>query len=242
MFMGIRVRLTALEQNSQLSIGRSPRKGLIVALLLGVTLSIFLSLLVEVASGASGVVLDIIVAPLTEEFFKGLSILIVVLLVWKTVPNRRWAAAVGASVGLGFAIGETIVQAIINGGTLAIVARIIAEPFMHPLWSAFAGMGLFVLLAKKSTDKTVLSGLGILFVFMGLVAHMTWNAIAVALAPSIGVGAVVVDLFSVFLLFAIVLRDLLGGHFNFLNFLEPLLEPSTYPQINPPPPPPPPPL
>ena len=114
LFMGIRVRLTALEQNSQLSIGRSPRKGLIVALLLGVTLSIFLSLLVEVASGASGVVLDIIVAPLTEEFFKGLSILIVVLLVWKTVPNRRWAAAVGASVGLGFAIGETIVQAIIR--------------------------------------------------------------------------------------------------------------------------------
>jgi apolipoprotein N-acyltransferase len=112
---------------------------------------------------------------------------------------------------------------------------------MHPLWSAFVAMGIFVLLAKKPTREIASSVLGILFLFMGLFAHMSWNGLSTGLAPSIGYGVLVVNLVLVFLPFAVVLRDLLGGHFNFQNFFEPVLEPSTFAPISPPPPPPPPP-
>jgi len=183
----------------------------------------------------------VIVAPLTEEPFKALSVLIVVLLMWKTIPNRRWAAAVGASAGLGFAIAETVVYAVGGASTDALLARLMVEPFMHPLWSAFVGMGIFVLLAKKTSDEGVLLGLGVLFLFLGLIAHMTWNALSVGLAPSIGVGVLLMNLIIVFLPFATILRDLLGGHFNFQNFFEPLPEPRTHPRISMPPPSPPPP-
>jgi RsiW-degrading membrane proteinase PrsW (M82 family) len=186
-------------------------------------------------------VLLVIVSPITEEPFKALSILLVVLFMWRTIPNRRWAAALGAVTGLGFAIAETIVYAIGGAGAEALVARIIVEPFMHPLWSAFVAMGIFVLLAKKPTRESALSGLGLLFLFMGLIAHMIWNGLSTGLAPSIGYVVLVVNLLLVFLPFAVVLRDLLGGHFNFQNFFEPVLEPSTSAPISPPPPPPPPP-
>lgn len=242
-FVGVRRRLDALEQSFQLSMGRSPKTGLFVALILGATLSIVLSIVVQLATGlpTADWVLLVIVAPITEEPFKALSILLVVLFMWRTIPNRRWAAALGAATGMGFAIAETGVYAIGGAGAGALLARIIVEPFMHPLWSAFVAMGIFVLLARKPTREIVSSVLGILFLFMGLFAHMSWNGLSAGLAPSIGYGVLVVNLLLVFLPFSMVLRDLLGGHFNFQNFFEPVLEPSTFAPISPPPPPPPPP-
>jgi len=56
---------------------------------------------------------------------------------------------------------------------------------------------------------------------------MTWNGLAIGLALGTGnpyVG-VVLDILVIFPLSAIILRDFLGGHFNFQSFFQPLPEP-----------------
>ncbi len=236
--------MTVLEQSFHPSIGKNLKKGLIVALALGATLSIAFSLLAQLAVGLAPTdwVLLVIVAPFTEEFFKGLAILIVAWYVWKTIPSRRYGAALGAATGLGFAIAETIIYIIGASPDQVLstaLSRLVIEPFMHPLWSAFAGVGFFVFLTKKSTGGSAQLGLGLLFIFTGLFAHVTWNSLAVLLS-SLGIWPVVfVEMASVFPVFTVALRDFLGGHFNFRSFFRSLPE-SWSSNKNPSPPPPPP--
>jgi RsiW-degrading membrane proteinase PrsW (M82 family) len=87
-------------------LGQSLKKGLIVALVLGATLGIALSSAAQLGSGldTNDWRLLVIVAPLTEEIFKGLSILIVAWFMWKTIPSSRYGAALEAVTGLGFAV------------------------------------------------------------------------------------------------------------------------------------------
>jgi hypothetical protein len=113
---------------------------------------------------------------------------------------------------------------------------------MHPVWSAFVGVGVFVLVAEKSKTGNISLGLPLLFLFLGIMNHMVWNSIAVtsAMFPELGYWPIVVDVFVIFPIFALVLRDLLGGHYNFQNFFQPLSDstPEVFPIAPPPPPPP----
>jgi RsiW-degrading membrane proteinase PrsW (M82 family) len=216
----------------------SLRKGLIVALILGAVLSIFASILLELAIGAENSVAGAIIAmPFIEQTFKGLSIVIVALFVWKMIPNRRYAAALGAATGLGFAISETIIFAAGGAAGTSVVARIIGEPFMHPLWDAFTGVGVFVLMSQRSNRQGTPVWLGWLFLLTGLFAHIFWNSIATAAGNNVA-AALVLDLAFVSVPFALLLRDFLGGHFNFQNFFNcPDETISRQPKILTPPPP-----
>ena len=124
-----------------------------------------------------------------------------------------------------------------------ILVRLLVTPLMHPLWSAFVGIGVFTFLAKKSANAVNAErslGLPLLFLSIGLVNHMIWNAIA--LLSGLGYVAILLNVVLVFPIFAIILRDFLGGHFNFQNFFEHLPEPHPmHPASWPIPPPPPPP-
>ena len=252
-FKGIRTNLATLEKSSNPSLVGSLKKGLIVGLILGASISLVLSLVLELALSAAGVVGFMTIFPLFEEFAKGLSIFIVAFFLWKGIPSRRYGALLGASVGLGFAIIENIVfnvqsaLANVSGGQIAemILARWMGLPFMHVLWSAFVGMGLFVLLAQRKGGQGTPSWLAAPLLAFGWVAHMCWNAFA------IGFGAagldiiliVVLNVVIVFVPFGLIFRDFLGGHFNFQNFLGSVSEPVPFPTESPmPPPPPPPPL
>jgi RsiW-degrading membrane proteinase PrsW (M82 family) len=243
--------LTVLEQEIHGALRRSVKSGLIVALILGATLSVGLSVLFELLTGIGGVggVVEIAtVFPFWEEVFKGLSILLVALLLWKTIPSRRYGAVLGASTGLGFAIAENIIYSVQYAlGNAANAAELIAGrwvglPFMHVLWDAFIGIGIFVLLAQKSSRQRTPIWLAAPFLLLGLLAHMVWNSIAILLSSINIFGVILVDVIVVFVPFALMLRDYLGGHFNFQNFLTPLPEPIAAPTIIsfPPPPPPPP--
>jgi RsiW-degrading membrane proteinase PrsW (M82 family) len=227
---------------------RKPNKGLLVALILGATLSIVLSLVVQLALGVGGIVFGVIVAPFTEEPFKALSVVIVALFVWKTIPNRRYGAALGTAAGLGFGIAESLLyiigflasNATADQIALQVIARIIVTPLMHPVWSAIVGVGIFVLLAKKPADKGTPLGLALLVLVLGTIGHMMWNGVASGLL-AYEILPVVLNIIIIFPIFAIILRDFLGGHFNFQNFFQPLPEPpSSQPPILLPPPPPPP--
>ncbi|MGA3191003.1 MAG: PrsW family glutamic-type intramembrane protease [Candidatus Bathyarchaeia archaeon] len=240
--------MTFLEQQLPTSLAKNFRKGLVLALILGATLSIALSALFELLIGVSLVAIAT-VFPLLEEIFKGLSILLVALFVWKTIPSRRYGAILGASTGLGFAISENIIYsvqyALSNASNSAelIASRWVGVPFMHVTWDAFVGIGIFVLLAQKSSRRGTPLWLAMPFLLAGVLAHMLWNSIAVALSGIDVFGVILVDVIVIFIPFAIMLRDFLGGHFNLQGFLKSATEPRA-PQIlippQPPPPPPPP--
>jgi len=77
------------------------------------------------------------------------------------------------------------------------------------------------------------------FLLVGMANHMVWNGISFGLAE-FGYLPIILNVVLIFPVFAIILRDFLGGHFNFLNFFETLPEqPVAHPPIPPPPPPPP---
>jgi RsiW-degrading membrane proteinase PrsW (M82 family) len=246
-FPSLRTHLTILEKQLPESLGKSPRNGLIVALILGATVSIGLSLVFELLVGVTLVAIAT-VDPLLEEIFKGLSILLVALFVWKTVPSRRYGAVLGASTGLGFAIAENIIYSINYAtGNLSNAAELIASRwvgllFMHVLWDAFIGIGIFVLLAQRSSRQSTPLWLAAPFLLLGLLNHVLWNSLAIALSGLDIFAVILVQVIVIFLPFALILRDFLGGHFDFQDFLKPLQEPYT-PQtiISPLPPPPPPP-
>ena len=258
LLLGMRKNLTILEQGAK---GVPPavlKNGAAIGLILGATLSLALSFVLQLATGmpAASWALLALIAPITEEIFKALSIVIVAVFIWKTIPSRRHGALLGASVGIGFSIAENIIYTIsyasisgqvvnnqvISAGLVAelIASRWISVPFMHVLWSAFVGIGFFVMFSQKKNNRGTPSWLPFLFFLLGLCNHIVWNTIALALS---GLGAfiiVIIDVLAIFLPFAIMLRDLLGGHFNFQDFLSPVQEPVSYtrPATFPPPPPP----
>ena len=244
--------LTPLESQLELGVvGKSLKKGLIVGLILGATLTIVITLVLELLIGNSNnPFVNIVLAPFMEEIFKALSVFLVVFLMWKNIPSRRYGAALGAAVGLGFALSETIIRGIIaagvqniSGGLIAdaIISRIISEPFMHPLWSAFVGIGIFVLFAQKSNRQGSPYWLAIPFLLVGLLNHILWNSLAFAFVSLDPLITAAVELIVIFVPFAFIMRDFLGGHFNFQIFFKPPAEVTLLPDTTrfmPPPPPP----
>ena len=259
-FQGIRANLASLEGASQVIPNAVLKKGGIIALILGATLTFALSFVAQLATGlpSTDAGLLIIIAPITEELFKAISILIAALFIWKTIPSRRHGALLGAASGLGFAIAENILYTIsyasaagqvVNGQVIPegyvaelLLSRWISIPFMHVLWSAFVGIGLFVLLARGKISRGTPWWMVAIFPLVGLANHILWNLVAAlasgAASPFV---SVVITWLLIFVPFAIVFRDFLGGHFNFQDFLHPVPEPSTYQQFTTFPPPPPPP-
>lgn len=246
LFGGIRRQLSALENSSQLPGGKSPTSGFIVAFIFAALASAALSFVAQILFIllVGGAVTLAVFAPLTEEPFKALAMLVVVHFMWKKVPNRRYGAALGAAAGLGFAISEAIVYIVGSPTAETVVLRAIVIP-LHPLSSAFVGMGIFAMTAGRSTQGGLSNRYGSLpqLLFLtGIANHMLWNSLVVVFGlADLGLAALLLNVFFVFPLFVIILRDFLGGHFNFQNFFEPLEGPMTaYPEIPPPPPPPPP--
>jgi RsiW-degrading membrane proteinase PrsW (M82 family) len=246
LFDDIRRQLSALEISSRLPGGKSLTNGFIVAFIFAATASGLLAFLAQILiSLLVGRDLTVAVfAPLTEEPFKALAMLVVVHYVWKTVPNRRYGAALGAAAGLGFGISEAVVYVVGSPTAMTVVLRALVIP-LHPLASAFVGMGVFAMTAGKSVGAGSLNRSGSLFRLLfltGVATHMLWNILSVVFGlVDLGLVALLLNIFFVFPLFAIILRDFLGGHFNFQNFFEPLDgQPTVYPEIPPPPPPPPP--
>jgi len=245
-FRSLRVRLSSLEGRSLSSIQVNLKGGLLVSLVLAAVVGFLLSYFVQLALIPVGTIpLIAVFAPLTEEPFKAVGMLIVAFFLWKVIPNRRYGAALGAAAGLGFAVAEDILYfsqfSAAGAEADAYVVRFLLLPFMHPTWSAFVGIGVFVFVAERSQTGKVEWRLPLMFLSLGMLNHMIWNSIAILLSPELGYGSIIVDVFVTFPMFALILRDFLGGHFNFQNFLEPV--PDTAQQffpVGPPPPPPPP--
>ncbi|NDJ54883.1 MAG: PrsW family intramembrane metalloprotease [Chloroflexi bacterium] len=92
----------------------------------------------------SGVLADtvgaVLLAPFTEEIFKGMAVWIVFLIWRRQFDGLVDGMVYGAIVGFGFAAVENILYFIAFGNEL-IFARAFLFGFNHALWSALTGMG-----------------------------------------------------------------------------------------------------
>jgi RsiW-degrading membrane proteinase PrsW (M82 family) len=247
-FARIASRLDGLEQQT-LHSGprRSVRFGLIIALIFSATAGFLIAFVIEYPIPLSIALLTVI-APLIEEPVKAISMFIVAFYVWRAVPSRRYGAALGAASGLGFGVAESLVAYIIPfalaGKGEAVATRILVTPILHPLWSAFVGIGIFTLAAKRSKLVKVQFTFPLLFLGIAYLNHICWNSLSLGLGLAIQSSIALVAFLTAIILFpifALILRDILGGHFNFRHFLESLPEQKARAPVPPPPPPPPPP-
>ncbi|MEM3731297.1 MAG: PrsW family glutamic-type intramembrane protease [Candidatus Bathyarchaeia archaeon] len=245
-FLGVRMWLSLFERQVPLKNNKSPTFGLLIALLVSATLGVLISVLLQTVLLPVGMtVLTVFFAPLTEEPAKAVGMLIVAYFVWKVVPNRRYGAALGAASGLGFGVAESLLyiygMVATSQPAELILVRILLTPFMHPIWSAFVGISVFAFVSRKLRPEGFPWAILTMFFFLGVINHVLWNGISLGLA-GFGYLPIGVNVCLTLPIFLIILRDLLGGHFNFQNFFEPLPEPyQPYPIEMPIPPPPPPP-
>jgi RsiW-degrading membrane proteinase PrsW (M82 family) len=131
-----------------------------------------------------------VVAPVTEEFAKGL---FVVLLVWsrrRVIDGVLDGIVYAALVGVGFAFTENILylaaaytgqdgQAAggLGSATALFVVRGVFSPFAHPLFTSFIGLGVGVAVATRSPLWRFLAPL--LGYVVAVIAHASWNGSAV---------------------------------------------------------------
>ncbi|MEM2110830.1 MAG: PrsW family glutamic-type intramembrane protease [Candidatus Bathyarchaeia archaeon] len=252
LFRTIRSQLAALERPPQFKSEFEPIIGFLIPLVFsgffGILIALGINNAILPALGQAGWLLLVVIAPIIEEITKALCMLFVVYAIAGMFPNRRYGAFVGAAAGLGFGTMESIIYTVTGQAQgIAAFVRLIVTPIMHPLWSTFVGIGVFVFAAKKSAGKSfsnALFGLPLAFLVFGIINHALWNAVAVLLPFAGGIWltpflSTVIDIVTIFPIFAFLLRDFLGGHFNFQHFFEALPEPSPfYPTVAPPPPPP----
>lgn len=168
-----------------------PKRLLAYGLLWGGFVATAAALLVQgvggLVVGFSETVSLAIVAPVSEEFAKGLFLLL--LLWWRRheLDGILDGIVYAGMVGIGFAFVENIfyLAAAYNGTdgmgpggvgavTWLFVLRCLASPFAHPLFTAFIGIGVGIAVGSRSRAVRFLAPLGgyVLAVF----AHGLWNA------------------------------------------------------------------
>lgn len=128
-----------------------------------------------------------IVAPLTEEFTKGLFLLL--LLWWRRheLDGILDGIVYAGMVGIGFGFTENILYlaAAYNGtdgfgpgGTDAVtqvfILRCLFSPFAHPLFTAFIGIGIGIAVNSASSSTRVLAPLA--GYVIAVLTHALWNA------------------------------------------------------------------
>ncbi|WP_432477028.1 PrsW family intramembrane metalloprotease [Nocardioides sp. GXQ0305] len=127
-----------------------------------------------------------LVAPVTEEFTKGL--FLVLLLWWRRneLDGILDGIVYAGMVGIGFAFIENILYlaAAYNGSdgmaggpgalTSVFVVRCLVSPFAHPLFTTFTGIGVGIAVNSRSRAVRVVAPLAGYAV--AVVAHAIWNA------------------------------------------------------------------
>jgi len=221
----IRAKLAALERPPYFKSDLEPILGVLIALVLGAFLGLVVALGINKAIlagiGQSHWLLPVFIAPILEEIIKAICMLAVAIAIPRAFPNRRYGVLLGATTGLGFGIFATIVG-LMTGEVQGFnaFARLVATPLTQPLYSAFVGIGIFIIMSKRSSGSSFLGsllGLPLFFLLIGIVNHGICNILDYLIQGGIGIFIAALIICP---LFALLLRDFLGGHFDFYNFLK----------------------
>lgn len=161
-----------------------PRRYLVAAFGWGATaaaaIGAGLSLLLAYLTQTPELTLTTVWAPLTEEFAKGLFLVLIVGLRRQQMHGILDGIVYAALAGIGFAFTENVlyyVSALMTGGipgvTGTFVLRGIVGPFAHPLFTAAIGVGVGIAISTRRPAVRVLAPLAGYVVAVGL--HGLWN-------------------------------------------------------------------
>jgi len=160
-----------------------PWKILVPCFIWGLAASAVLSLLFNtVAAGfVTATAGKVILAPLIEEFFKGLALIGLLLFAREYMNNLRDGMVYGSMVGLGFAMTENVlyyVQAFLSGGFVEAFKtfglRALGGVYAHPVFTSLTALGLVLAMKQKNPTLQKLVGFGGFLI--AVLMHMAWNA------------------------------------------------------------------
>ncbi len=122
----------------------------------------------------------VFVAPVTEEFFKGLGVWAIFIFLRREFDGLVDGVMYATFVALGFAATENVIYYARAGAEgdlgLIFIMRGVLFPWGHPVYTAMFGLGLGL---ARETRHGFLRILGPLFGFCGAVLlHATWNGLA----------------------------------------------------------------
>lgn len=157
------------------------------------------------------VLMSVIVAPLTEESFKGLGLLVLLFTLRRNIDSQLDGILYGAAIGFGFAAVENVVY-FINFGQesglalgVLVLTRAFAFGLNHAFYTSLTGLGLaLAVLHRNRLLKVVwpLLGLASAMFFHGLHNYLVGRGLG-------GIGlSFVANLFGVFWVFVIVVVSL----------------------------------
>lgn len=175
------------------------------------------------ASGGDPVSASFLVAPFVEEGFKGLAVLLVLLLRRREFDGVVDGLVYAGMAGIGFAfvenvlyLGRTLAEAGATGTLVVFIIRCIVSPFAHPLFTAATGVGLGI--AARTRNPVLRVVAPIIGFFVAVSLHGAWNYSATSgLGGFVTVYVVVqVPIFIGFILLAVFARRregrLIGQH------------------------------
>jgi RsiW-degrading membrane proteinase PrsW (M82 family) len=147
---------------------------LITELILDIPISYFVEPVTASLVGAA------VVAPVAEEIFKGLALLLLFLLFRREMDSPLDGIIYGGLVGFGFAAVENVlyfVGAFIESGPTGLVFLTVFRAFVfglnHALFTGLTGLGLA--LARTSPNRLVKSGAPVVGLLLGVMAHGIHN-------------------------------------------------------------------
>ena len=152
----------------------------------------------------------VIVAPLTEEFAKGL--FLVLLLVWRRheLDGVLDGIVYAGMVGVGFAFTENVLYLAVawNGSdgapgglvglTSTFVIRCLASPFAHPFFTGMTGIGIGLAIQSRTSAGRL--GWPLLGYLLAVLCHAAWNTSATLAGGRGFVAAYAIVMLPAFLL------------------------------------------
>ncbi len=148
-----------------------------IAVVIGAGLSLALSYLVD----GSDVFGAVVWAPLTEEFGKGLFLIVLVVLRRRHIQGPLDGAIYGALVGIGFSfVEDTLYYSVgfVEGGTqdllTLVVLRGLLGAFSHSLYTALFGIGIGLAVQTRRPVVRVVAPIAGYLAAVGM--HALWNA------------------------------------------------------------------
>lgn len=129
-------------------------------------------------SPAIGMIFSIVIsAPVVEEFFKGIGVVLIMLLFRKEFDDILDGIVYGGVVGLGFATVENILYyggGVSSGGLLfLLLVRGVMSPFIHSTFTAMTGIGCGIARESHNTMVRIFAPIGGYIAAVAL--HMGWN-------------------------------------------------------------------
>ena len=165
------------------------------------------------ASGGDPTTSAVLVAPFVEEGFKGLAIVLVVLLRRREFDGIVDGLVYAGMAGIGFAfvenvlyLGRTLAEVGGAGTAFVFVLRCIVSPFAHPLFTSATGVGLGLDVRSRRTSVRIFAPL--LGYLLAVLLHGAWNLSAsTGLSGFVSVYVVVqLPIFIGFMTLALVAR------------------------------------